>query len=408
MRIKTHAVIVLGMIFLFGPFSLTCQANTTIKATPKVSTGWRLDSNFYKAETNERQVYTYLIQPGIELVVETPKSQMLFDYSMDLFSYNDQETLPSNQEPADREDYTGHTANLDARTKPFERMTFGLFGGYYKTRDPSQSDTFSNAIDRDIYSINRLTPWVFYEFNPKYYAGFRYRYTEADYVPAHREDSTEQRAIMDLIYTLNRFTSLDLEYQRWQRDYSLLTSEYTSDQVKLIFKRQLQFFSFEAGGGYHKRTFRDPSLSDFDMFTYRIGATGQNPPAPEPRPRSHISIIAESNLNDWGPGDQYYEAQRISLTAGHLFLDKLLVEINASYQISDFQRNYGITPAGTMELIKDDTIRLEAGIDYLFKDWLIFNVTAGHEDRGSNIAGRDYQNRYFMVKVVFQYNLEKR
>lgn len=407
MRIKTHAVLLLGIISLVGPFSLTCLAKTTINATPKVSTGWRMDSNFYKAETNERQVYTYLIQPGIDLVVETPKSRMLFDYSLDLFSYNDQDTVPSNQEPADREDYTGHTANLDARTKPFDRMTFGMFGAYYKTRDPSQSDPFSNAIDRDIYSINRLTPWVFYEFNRKYYAGLRYRYTDADYAPAAREDSTEQRAIMDLIYNLNRFKSLDLEYQRWQRDYSFLTSEYTSNQVKLIFKRQLKFFLFEAGGGYHKRTFSDPALDDFDMFTYRIGATGQNPPAPEPMPKSHISIIAESNLNDWGPGDQYYEAQRIALNAGRLFLDKLPVSISVSYQKSDFQRNYGITPAGTIELIKDDTFRLEGGIDYLFKDWLIFNVTTGYEDRDSNIAGRNYQNRYFMLKADFQYDLEK-
>jgi hypothetical protein len=397
MDLQRKDLLTLVIILLILSFPVQGLAAGKITIKPKVSASWQLDSNFYKAETIERDVYTYLVQPGIELGYETPKSQVLLNYTLDSYYYDDKDTVPAGEQAADKEDYFGHTATLMARYRPLDRVLLGLDESYYRTRDPAQSDRFSNAIDRDKYSINRLTPLVFYEFGPKFTAGLRYRNTQTDYDLASREDSTENRTMFDLIYNLTRLTSLDLEYQRWKRDYDLTTSDYTSDQIKLIFRKQFKYFSFEVGGGYQEREFDDPTPKDIDVFTYRIAITGQNPPAPDPW-RSHITFAAEQNFNDSGTGDSYFEAHRFSLDAGHLFEEKILVGIEGYYQISDYET----APR------EDKTYDISGSLGYLFTDWLTFSITVGFEERNSNLAGYDYDNRYYMAKLDFVYDLGRR
>jgi len=65
-------------------FLLPMQASAAPRFTlkPKVSTSWRMDTNYYGAEENEREVYTYLVQAGFELGVNTPKSSLGLDYTL--------------------------------------------------------------------------------------------------------------------------------------------------------------------------------------------------------------------------------------------------------------------------------------------------------------------------------------
>jgi len=367
-----------------------------------------VDENFYKAEALDREVYTYLFQPGIDLGVETAKSHLTLDYTLNDYNYDDKDPIPAGEQAADEEDYVGHTARLEARYRPLDRVLLGLDESYYKTRDPAYTDPFrQEPRDRDKYSINRLTPSIFYDFGLKFTAGLRYRNTQTDYDIATNEDSTENRGMFDLVYNFTRLTSLDLEYQRWKRDYDLTTSDYTSDQIKLILRKQFKYFSFEVGGGSHNRYFDDPSLKDIDVFTYRIAFIGQNPPAPEPW-RSHITFDAEQNFNVSGTGDTYFKATRFSLDAGHLFEEKILVGIEGYYQISDYETFLGLTPAGTTELREDKTYDISGSLGYLFTDWLTFSITAGYEERDSNLAGYDYDNRYYMLKIALVYNLGTR
>jgi len=378
----------------------------TIK--PKVSASWKADNNFFKAETNEREVYTYRLKPGVEIGYETAKSLISLNYTLDLHEYDDQDPLLPGWQPADRADYTGHTGVLKARTRSTDRLTLGLDESFLKTRDSGASDRFSNSTDRDEFSINRVTPSIFYDFGAKFSAGLRYRHTDTDYDLVTREDSVEKRPMFDIIYNLDSTTSLDLEYQHWERDYSLATSDYTSDQAKLIIRKQFKYFALEAGGGHHERDFDDPALQDIDVFTFRAGLIGQNPPAPEAMPRSHIAIVAERNYNDSGTGDSYFTANRLILNAGHVFMEKLPFNIKASYQNSDYERTFGVTPAGTTALRDDDTITVEGSLGYIINDWLLFTVAAGYEDRDSNLAGFDYDNRYCMATLDFSYSLGKR
>ena len=59
---------------LFLPAAGMARGKVTVK--PTITTSWKTDSNFFKSETNEREVYTYLLKPGIELGYDTGKSQV--------------------------------------------------------------------------------------------------------------------------------------------------------------------------------------------------------------------------------------------------------------------------------------------------------------------------------------------
>lgn len=403
---KDLLTLAISLLILSLPVKGLGAAKFTIK--PKIAASWWMDKNFYKAEAIDREVYTYLLEPGIDLGVETAKSHLTLDYTLNDYNYDDKDPIAPGEEAAGEEDYLGHTARFEARYRPFDRLLLGLDDSYYKTRDPGYTDPFRQvAIDRYKYSINRLTPLIFYDFGPKFSAGLRYRNTQTDYDIATWEDSTENRFMFDLVYNFTGLTSLDLEYQRWKRDYDLTTSDYTSDQIKLILRKQFKYFSFEAGGGHHDREFDDPTLNDIDVFTYRIAIIGQNPPAPEPW-RSHITFSADQNFNVQGIGERYFKATRFSVDAGHIFEEKIVVGIEGYYQISDYETFSGTTPAGTTELREDKTYDISGSLGYMFTDWLTFSITVGFEERNSNLAGYDYDNRYYMARLDFSYDLGKR
>lgn len=392
-----------GCIYLLAMIVLICYLPTVGQAVdkftlkPKISASWEVESNFYRADAIEREVYTYLVQPGFEFGYQTAKSRIFIDYTLDAYSYDDRDPVPAGQTVTEELDFTGHTGLLFARTQPSDRITLGLDDRFTKTRDPASSDQFSNDNAPDKFWINQFTPLIIYKLGPIFSTELRYRNTELDYELTTREDSTEHRGILDLVYNFTRLTSLDLQYQIWERDYSGTTSTFTSNQVKLILSKQFKFFTFEAGGGYHNRAFDNPGLNDIDTFAWHFEIKGQNPPAPE-SPKSYVSLIAASNLNDAGENETYYEATQFTLRAGHVFLEKLPLDFRAMYQNSDYEN----TPRD------DDKYEFSAKLGYIITDWLTFSVAAGYEDRDSNLAGTDYTDKHFMVSLDFGYELGSR
>ncbi len=402
MRYQNSITPILFIVLILS-FPVTAMSEGKFDLKPMVSATLRTDGNFYKAETNEREVRTTLIEPGFELDYETAKSRISLDYTLNAYYYDDKDTLMPGWKPADDEDYVGHTGVLDARTKPTDRLTMGLSDSYYYTRDPAQSDVFSNSVTRNKYYINRLTPFIFYDLGAKFSAGLRYRHTQTDYSEEVSEGSTEGRGIFDLVYNLNRTTSFDLEYQYWNRDYKV-SSDYESGQIKLILRKQYKYFGFEAGAGYHERNFDDPWLKNIDVFSYRVALTGQNPSGASV-PRSYITLAAESNFNDSGVGETYYKATRYSMAAGYVYMERLSIDMEAWFQNSDYEQWAGLTPAGTMELRDDDTSSVELSLGYMVSDHLAFRVAGGHQDRDSNIAGKGYDNNYLLARLCFSYSL---
>ena len=381
------------LISISFPVSICKAQNLNIQ--PKISASWQVDSNYYLAQDSEREVFTYKLQPGIRVDFEAPKSTLMLDYTLDAYYYDDRDPVPPGEQPTDDDDYIGHTLTSEARYQAFDRLLLGLNESYYKTRDPAESDPFSNSIDREKYYINRITPLVVYEFAPKFSVRLRYRNTKINFDPSSSEDSTENRGIFNLVYNFTRRSSMDFEYQHWKKEYNKGTSDYSANQGKLIFRKQFKIFRISAGAGYQNRSFDDSSLDDIDVFTYNLNIDGEGTLANR---RSYVSLNVEQNFNDQSTGNNYYTATRFILRGGHEFSSKLSGDAQASYLIADYELNRR----------KDDVYELSGSINYKFARWLTFSVTGGIEERDSNLEGLDYDNTYFIANLEFAYDLGRK
>ena len=381
------------LISISFPVSICKAQNLNIQ--PKISASWQVDSNYYLAQDSEREVFTYKLQPGIRVDFEAPKSTLMLDYTLDAYYYDDRDPVPPGEQPTDDDDYIGHTLTSEARYQAFDRLLLGLNESYYKTRDPAESDPFSNSIDREKYYINRITPFVVYEFAPKFSVRLRYRNTKINFDPSSSEDSTENRGIFNLVYNFTRRSSMDFEFQHWKKEYNKGTSDYSANQGKLIFRKQFKIFRISAGAGYQNRSFDDSSLDDMDVFTYNLNIDGEGKLANR---RSYVSLNVEQNFNDQSTGNNYYTATRFILRGGHEFSSKLSGDAQASYLIADYELNRR----------KDDVYEFSGSINYKFARWLTFSVTGGIEERDSNLEGLDYDNTYFIANLEFAYDLGRK
>ena len=411
MNFRRKGVVLLTVVVLLFFLPAIGLAVPKFIIKPKFSTSWRLDSNFWKSERDEREVYTYLFQPGIDLGFKTAKTKILLDYTFDIHRYDDGDSVPFGARSASDEDFNGHTLIFQSRHKFSKRLTLGLDDSYYKTRDPAESDRFDDSISRQKYFVNRITPMLYYDFGEKFTLQLRYRNTVYDYkgIGGDYDDSDEHRGMFDLIYHFSRTASFDFEYQHWQKDYDVVTSDYKSDQINLIFNKEFKFFTFGAGGGYHERDFDNSALSDVHVWNYVISVLAEKEGREEDSPpRSYIRLSTERNFNDQALGDRYFIATTYTLDMGRVFKEKIKLDITAYYQNSDYKVGRGLTSGGNIALRDDDIYHISADIGYIFNDWLTFTITGGYKDRESNWRGYDYLNKYVIAKIDFRYDLGRK
>lgn len=387
------------------PASTWAQGRMVIK--PFVEVGFQSDSNYWLSDTDERDVFTYTFEPGLEFGYTTDKSQILLNYTLSAYWYDDRDTVPAGSLKASDQDYVGHDLQILAQTQVTDRLSLGLNESYLKSRDPASTDQYNNDIDRYKYQMNQIAPQVYYSFGEKF--GLRLEYVNKliDYTEDDQEDYSENRGVFDLAYNLNRLTSIDLEYQVWATDYDEDTSDYTSNQVMLNFNKEFAFFMLTVGAGYHDRSFDDSAIKDIDAFAWKIELSGQNPPKseitatdPSGRPKSHMMVSLSQNLNDLGTGNNYYTATRFEAEAGHLFLEKLDATISGYFQTSDYEDN--------PDNRSDDTWFLCGRIDYLINEMFTASLETGYETRDSNVAGYDYDNTYALISFKAAFDLGSR
>ncbi len=394
---KTRLVVAICIVATLV-FATGALAGPALLITPKLGLGYRYDSNFYNSENYGRGVHSYLVQPGINLLLTTPKSEVGLDYTATPTYYDDADDLLPGQRKASDSDFLGHVFKFNAMTRPTDRLELGLDNTYDLTRDPDKLDAFSNVADRDKYQINRFTPRIMYRLGERFSAGARYRNSQTVYDSDLSEDNRENRGMFDVVYHFNPRATLDLEYQVWKREYDKLSSDYLSNQAKLIFRKQFHFFNVEAGAGFQNREFSDPTLEDADTFTYRFAMEGKNPPEGE-EPKSYIRAALESNFNDAGSGDEYYKGPQFSLDGGHIFLGKFYLDLWATYRLSDYESTYGFNTAGAWELREDNTFLCGGRVGYKIFEPMMVSLEGGYKNRDSNIVGYSYDNTYVLIRV---------
>lgn len=402
-RRATLSMVFLAPLLLFSLVGASCSfAHGRAVIKPFISTGWQRDTNFHKSESDTRTVDTFTVKPGIKLGYNTDKSLASLDYWLNIHRYDEQDEIQAGQTQADDFNYTEHQAKATVQTRPTDRLLLGIDNQYWKTRDPANSDAYSNDVDRYKYTMNRVTPRMAYNFGEKFGIDLSYSNQLLDYTdddPGQGEDAEENRGTFTLIYYFNHRTSFDLDCQNWNMDYDQTTSDYDSRQVMIEIKQQYNYFSFSAGTGYHTRTFdQTTTTGDIDKWAWTLSLRGQNPPDTEGIPRSSMYLAVGSNLNDIGSGSSYYSSTRIDAAVTRLFAEKINCTLAGWYQNSDYE---------TADR-KDDRWTLSMAVDYLINDRLTMGVKCGMEQRNSNEAGRDFDNSYAMLNVNLNYNLGSR
>ncbi len=410
---------ILPLLICVPIYLLFCQ--TTVLAAgkmvlePRITAAYQYDKNFWRAEEDAKEapVSTYLIQPGVTFGYKTAKSQIYLNYDLNAFWYDDIDSVKPGNRKASDDNYLGHALNLAAGTRQVnERLLIGLKEDFYLTRDQGYSDALSDSYDRNKYIVNRVEPLAFYDFSRRFTAGLRYRNTQTNYLESYLEDSSENRGLVDLVYNFSPTSSLNLDYQFWRRCYSINTSDYDSNQAVLIFRKQYKSLSYDLGVGYQRRNFDESDLESQDIIPWRAGIKLSSEPVqisplyPDlSEPKSFVSLRAEHNLNDQGLYEQYYKAYRISLNAGHIFWERIVLGFNGYYQRSNYILTTGQTPSGNIEKREDDSYYFDLEVAYIFTRWLKLAVNPGFEKRNSNIVGESFDNPLIMVNLAFTYNM---
>ena len=388
-----HISCVLSLFLLFLVFPVS-PAAAEGDITLSLGTEEQHSSNFYRSEQDEISVYTTIIKPGIIARTWTDRSSLFFAYSPVFNSYSDD----SDRVDASDDNFVGHDLSLMGETTFFERLKLSLIERFYDTREPGAYDIFlESEADRERYKSNQVRPFLTYDFGEKYTAILGYQYQAYNFEDS--DNSNEHRGYGTLRYHFDDRNSLEVEEQYWARRYPA-NPDYKSNQIKLIFRRELSdFLKCEIGGGYHDRQFESGAIGveDYDGFIYRLGLTGESGV-------SKLFLGYRKNLNDFSKGTWYFEAQRITLHVERTFLEKLVCTLATHYQENDYENII----SGTTELREDKIWDWFFGIRYGIRDWLSAGVSYEYTDRDSNITGWSYSENRVYGNIRFEYSTARR
>lgn len=367
-------------LLVSGVLSAEAMADTVRKSiTPLLNASAQYDSNFFKTETDEEEVYTYLVQPGIEIATETERSHLSLYYTLDAYYYD---------EDVDADlDFIGHTLKFDAGTKSrSKKLSLNFKDDYRRSRNPDYRDYLTSSVSRAEYGINRARPELQYQLgNVRLglaYENVLIKYDDTDV--AANEDSTQNMGIGTINYLLDRYNMIGVTGRYWKMDYDKTTVDYDAWQAMATYNRRGKYFSLNVGAGYQKREY-DHTLADIDGFIGRIGLGGS-------RNNTKFSINLDHNLNVDGVGDQYYTTTKLALELAHTLMNSgLKFGLKGRLQNSDYENNSR----------EDDTWGVEGSLEYPLFRWLTLHCGAGYEERDSDAAGNDYDNFYGLVMFRF-------
>ena len=385
MPLKKIKVIILLVPILISSWAVLCRAGPTVTVIPNLLLNLQLnyDSNFYYLPKKEKGVSTYIVQPGVELGIETAKSLIAFHYTLNAHYYNQR----------GEDNFYGHTGLLLGEVELTDRLNLDVKNRFVYSRDPAQLDPIGNPAFREKYYQNRFKAALSYHFEPKFTVQAGYQNWITDYKDSGLEDAIGNQGSIDLIYHLNRSAALDLEYQYWKMDYDGASSDYTSQQLSLIARKEWRLIALEAGLGYHDRDYDDSELKDNDTFIYRLTLDGTSTSG-----KTRYSLAGQQNYNYLGfHSNDYYKAYRFSGKLDYDATVRISTGIEGSYQNDDYVNSSR----------EDDIYAISADVGYLIKEWLELLFSVGYERRDSSFSSEEYDKTLALVELRVDYDLGK-
>jgi len=367
---------------------------------PMIETDFRVDSNFYSANTDERTVSTLTISPGFEFGFETAKSQVKALGAFNFNYYDDLDDVPAGTEDSDENNYAGYRLKLSAKTMLFTRISTGLEGRMVKTRNPEERDELDNFIDTEKYKVNRFRPWLKYQISSRISAGLEVNTTGINYAASSEYDSFLFEGKGRLYYEISKFTTVDFECAQGDMDYNTDAWNYSSKKYGVNIVSRYKYFKLDAGVGYHERDFDQAGEDDMDTPYWHISIKGRNPSVlgKDEKPRSYMTLTFTQDFNDTGFNNAYYRADRVTLILGHLFMEKIDARFKGYYQKSDYENSW-------IADREDDTLFFSLMLSYFLNRRFTLAMESGIESRNSSYDYYDYDNSFALFKLTFNYDL---
>jgi hypothetical protein len=351
--------------------------NYSITPTVDASIGW--NSNYYYDSIDEKDVYTYLIQPGVAFSYQKARTRLALKATLDGNAYSGNETP---------EDLIGYTVDVDVnRLTRSNQLTFGLRDQLNYTRDPDLLGELENSTSRELYMINTLNPYLGYNL-ARFKAGLDYENIITRYDEEYNEETTLHKGSLGILYKMNRTFEFGPRFEVEAMDYDKDSVDYQGLDVSTVLVRNGKFLNLRGGIGYHKRTFDDPENSEQGDLSWNVAlesqATGFK--------KTSFQLSLTKDMNDstsYGPG--YYSALQINGSLGRRIGAHLEIACTASYE----QDEYELTDQ------ENDIWRVGATAGYPLTDWLKLELGIGHQNQDSTEDDEDYQNTSGLLKLSY-------
>ncbi len=415
--------LVLVLVFLctgLGWAQESEKPRSRLKIKSSVSAATRYESNFFLTNDNERGIFTYFIAPHVGVAYETPRFNVNLDVTLEAVAYSDAGDPPPEKRKASDLNYLAPLVALSTTYDLTKRLKISLFENFYVSRYPQNFDRLSNSTDRGKYWTNRLAPRISYEFRNRFELDFRYIWQVINYIESDPNDSVENKFFVDLLYNAQRTLTVGLDYQFWIIDYSDSPSspfDTRTHELFLMGQKRYKYTTFEGRVGYATRKYQEfAEIGEIsrNAYVFKASVSAENPPPPDvrrsigqanERAKSHIYLAADRNFNSIGDS---FISNRLTLSVGHVWLRKLFTVVRGYYQIADYDYEFGLTPDGNIAVRDDDLYNISGRIGYLITKSMEVSITVGKQNRSSNLAGLDYDDKFAYLRFSFGFDLRSR
>lgn len=174
----------------------------------------------------------------------------------------------------------------------------------------------------------------------------------------------------------------DINYDKTRPNNSTLDSDEMTYQVGAKWDAAAKTTG-RAQIGYTQKDFDASDRKDTGFTSWEVGVLWS------PRTYSHLDLYTNSHPTETNGRGDFIESRDYGATWKHEWNDRVLTNLGARYQTRDYQ---GIKR-------KDDTTRLNVGIDYVFRRGIRFGAEYRYETKNSTQRYFDYDNNIFMLSA---------
>ena len=358
------------------------------KAYPSLEVKSFYDDNLLSQPANELETWGWGVAPGVSYELSDNIKRLTARWLLDA-GYYDSSSI---------DNYVDNFLSADFTTRPTDRFSAGLKGGFKDSHDPRGTGRSEGV------GVVQTDPDEWHAFDVEGNAGYGLEAASArvegtvGYITKSYDNNRAATYVRDRddVYASGRFfyrigpkTSLVTEGRiaDFQYDQTAPGSPTLDSTVYKVFGGVTWEATAKTTGsiriGYMKKDFDALTRRDDSSFAWEAGISW------EPRTYSTFRLDTARNFEETNGIGDLIRKDTISVSWIHTWNDRVRTNAHIDYS------NDSYTPT-TRE---DDVVYGGVSLDYALRRWLIVTGAYRYEDRDSNTNLYDYQRNIFTVSI---------